>query len=114
MDDFGTGYSGLSYLGRFPHAQDRPGLRVGGRSGALHGDIGDRDVVAAVIALEPPSRCGSSTTEGVETHEQLRFMLDHGCDGSRVTWFSPPVDPEGFSRCCGWSARPTAPTASAR
>jgi diguanylate cyclase (GGDEF)-like protein len=97
IDDFGTGYSGLSYLGRFPlyalkidkafvQAIDEP--RVDG--------VGDpTGVVGAVIAL------GRSfglriIAEGVETHEQLGFLLDHGCDELQGHLFSPPVDAECF------------------
>jgi EAL domain-containing protein (putative c-di-GMP-specific phosphodiesterase class I) len=98
MDDFGTGYSGLSYLGRFPlHALKIDRAFVSAVDPAhSRGDIGDpASVVAAVIAL------GHSfglrvIAEGVETHEQLRFMLDHGCDELQGHLFSPPVDPEGF------------------
>jgi EAL domain-containing protein (putative c-di-GMP-specific phosphodiesterase class I) len=98
IDDFGTGYSGLSYLGRFPlHALkiDRAFVAAIDADAEPNGTGDPASVVAAVIAL------GHSfglrvIAEGVETHDQLRFMLDHGCDELQGHLFSPPVDAESF------------------
>jgi EAL domain-containing protein (putative c-di-GMP-specific phosphodiesterase class I) len=100
VDDFGTGYSGLSYLGRFPlHA-----LKID-RAFVSAIDDTERDptapghpgsVVSAVISL------GHSfglrvIAEGVETLDQLQFMLDQDCDELQGHLFSPPVDAESFA-----------------
>jgi diguanylate cyclase (GGDEF)-like protein len=100
IDDFGTGYSGLSYLGRFPlfalkidkafvQTIDAP------RPDDARGPGDHSGVVGAVIAL------GRSfglriIAEGVETHQQLGFLIDHGCDELQGHLFSPPVDAESF------------------
>jgi EAL domain-containing protein (putative c-di-GMP-specific phosphodiesterase class I) len=98
IDDFGTGYSGLSYLGRFPlHALkiDRAFVQAidAELPPGVHGD--PTSVVGAVIAL------GRSfglrvIAEGVETHEQLRWLLDHCCDELQGHLFSPPLDADAF------------------
>jgi diguanylate cyclase (GGDEF)-like protein len=100
VDDFGTGYSGLSYLGRFPlHALkiDRAFVAAiddAERDPAAPGQPGS--VVSAVISL------GHSfglrvIAEGVETLDQLQFMLDQDCDELQGHLFSPPVDAESFA-----------------
>ena len=98
VDDFGTGYSGLSYLGRFPlHALKIDRAFVSAvDTGRDRGTIGDpASVVSAVISL------GHSfglrvIAEGVETHGQLRFMLEHDCDELQGNLFSPPIDADSF------------------
>ncbi len=75
LDDFGTGYSSLDYLRRLPLDQlkmDRSFISdivVNKRSASLARTIIQlgRDLDMTVLA------------EGVETQEQLQFLLDHGC-----------------------------------
>jgi diguanylate cyclase (GGDEF)-like protein len=101
IDDFGTGYSGLSYLGRFPLFAlkiDRAFVQTidAPRPDGAPGPGDHSGVVGAVIAL------GRSfglriIAEGVETHQQLGFLLDHGCDELQGHLFSPPVDADSFA-----------------
>jgi diguanylate cyclase (GGDEF)-like protein len=98
IDDFGTGYSGLSYLGRFRLSALKIDKGFVQAIDAERGDGSGRDpssVVAAVIAL------GRSfgvrvIGEGVETLEQLGFLVEHGCDEIQGHLFSPPLDTEAF------------------
>lgn len=87
MDDFGTGYSSLRYLQRFPFDRikiDRSFIKDMGE------DPDSRAIAGAVIALS--KRLGMSTTaEGVETMEQLRYLRSEGCDEAQGYYFGRPM-----------------------
>ncbi|MDY6978918.1 MAG: EAL domain-containing protein [Pseudomonadota bacterium] len=89
MDDFGTGYSSLSYLRHFPFDVlkiDRS--FVNGISDNTH----DLELVNATIAMG--HNLGMVVVaEGVETHEQLDILTQHGCDVAQGYYFSKPVPP---------------------
>lgn len=93
LDDFGTGYSSLNYLRRFPVdclKIDKSFIRD------VPGDPSAAAVAASIVAIA--QRLGlSSIAEGVETREQLDFLVDSGCDGFQGFLFSAPVLGEEFS-----------------
>jgi diguanylate cyclase (GGDEF)-like protein len=88
MDDFGTGYSSLSYLQRFPFDVlkiDRTFVAALGP-----GAGGTAAIVRAVIGLG--RALGIRTcAEGVETAEQLAFLLAEGCDEAQGHHFARPA-----------------------
>jgi diguanylate cyclase (GGDEF)-like protein len=75
IDDFGTGYSSLSYLKRLTVdiiKLDRSFVM------GLPGD--ERDCAITEMLLRMTSRFGyAALAEGIETEEQLSWLLAHGC-----------------------------------
>jgi EAL domain-containing protein (putative c-di-GMP-specific phosphodiesterase class I) len=94
IDDFGTGYSSLSYLRRF--AVDR--LKID-RSfvGNIGADADDAAIVRAIIQLAQSLRL-QILAEGVETEDQLGFLLDEGCQAVQGYLFSRPLDADEVAR----------------
>ena len=94
VDDFGTGYSSLSYLTRFPI----DALKLD--QSFVHNMIDSCDdaiVVSAVISMGK-SLNHRVIAEGVETLEQLAFLLAHGCDEGQGYYFSRLVDAQQFAK----------------
>jgi diguanylate cyclase (GGDEF)-like protein/PAS domain S-box-containing protein len=93
LDDFGTGYSSLNYLRRFPVDSlkiDRSFIRdvVVDPSGA--------SVVTSIIDIAHNLRL-AAVAEGVETREQLDFLVGCGCDSYQGFFFSKPISAEDFT-----------------
>ena len=86
LDDFGTGYSSLSYLKRFRF--DRLKIDKSFVSTMAEGDA--KNIVHAIISLAR-SLGISTTAEGVETHEELRELIDQGCEEAQGFLFSRPI-----------------------
>ena len=87
IDDFGSGHSSLSRLNQMQVSM----LKID-RSfvGGLEDDSGTAVLTASIVqlarnlGLEP-------LAEGIETEEQRRFLLAHGCDLGQGFHFSRPV-----------------------
>ena len=93
IDDFGTGYSSLNYLKRFPVDK----LKID-RSFVV--DIGLHPDNAAVV--EAIVNLGHSlgtrvNVEGVETREQLDFLLSHKVDEAQGFYFSKALPADAFA-----------------
>ncbi|MFZ6756210.1 EAL domain-containing protein [Undibacterium sp. Ji50W] len=92
LDDFGTGYSSLAYLKRFPFdfiKIDRAFITD------VCNSAEDAAIAKAIIAMAH-SLGLRVVAEGVETIEQLQFLLDHHCDELQGYYFSPPVPAKKF------------------
>jgi EAL domain-containing protein (putative c-di-GMP-specific phosphodiesterase class I) len=88
VDDFGTGYSSLNQLHRLPIDRikiDRSFIQ------ALGETRGTLPIVESIIAMA--HRMGMIVVaEGVETEQQERALVDHGCDLLQGYLLSKPVD----------------------
>lgn len=92
IDDFGTGYSSLSYLLQFPVDT----LKI---DKAFIDDIdvkeGKKSIVTAIIDMARAMNV-ETLAEGVETKQQLDFLLDQGCNKIQGFFYSRPVSAEEF------------------
>ncbi len=90
IDDFGTGYSSLAYLKQVPlHTLKLAQPFVHG----LPRDRADCGIARAVIAMAR-SLDLTVVAEGVETEEQLGFLVREGCDAIQGYLFCRPVPAE--------------------
>jgi len=85
IDDFGIGYSSLNSLKLFPIDE----LKID-RS-FVHDIIEnpDKAAIAKAIIVMAHSLGYTVTGEGIETKEQLDFLVKHGCDEGQGFLFSP-------------------------
>lgn len=89
IDDFGTGYSSLSYLKNFPI--DRLKIDKSFLVDIYH-DTDNATIVETIIAMS--RNMGLHViAEGVETHEQIEFLVDRNCPQMQGFLFSKPVLP---------------------
>jgi EAL domain-containing protein (putative c-di-GMP-specific phosphodiesterase class I) len=90
LDDFGTGHSSLASIKNFPFdciKIDRTFVRD------IPQNADDTALTAAIIAMAHSLRL-AVVAEGVETHEQLRFLAEHGCHEFQGFLFSKPQPAE--------------------
>jgi diguanylate cyclase (GGDEF)-like protein/PAS domain S-box-containing protein len=90
IDDFGTGYSSLSYLNLFPFDKlkiDRAFTKN------VTKDLKVANLVNAIISMA--KALGLKTlTEGVETQEELDFIVKEGCHEVQGYFTGRPMDSE--------------------
>jgi diguanylate cyclase (GGDEF)-like protein/PAS domain S-box-containing protein len=94
LDDFGTGYSSLNYLSRFPvdHLKiDQSFIRDIATSHARTA------VVSSIIHIAHNLQL-TAIAEGVETTEQLAFLIANKCDAMQGYLFSKPLPADEFAQ----------------
>jgi len=87
IDDFGTGYSSLMYLKKFPIDT----VKVD-RSFVMDIPVSEDDmaITSAVIAMAHQLKM-SVVAEGVETHAQRDFLVEHDCEYAQGYLFGKPL-----------------------
>jgi len=87
IDDFGTGYSSFSYLQNF--FPDRIKLDKSFIE-RIPGDINSTKIVKTMLILG--KTLGIKTTaEGVEKADQLKYLINQGCDEMQGYYFAKPL-----------------------
>lgn len=94
LDDFGTGYSSLQYLKELPLEQLKMDQSFV-RDIALDGD--DKAIACTIIAVAQRLQM-EVIAEGVETQEQIQFLLAHGCRRFQGHFFGKPSAVSQFER----------------
>jgi len=94
MDDFGTGHSSLAYLQRFPFDK----LKIDRSFIKNVANNEDAAAIAKTIGAMARSLHLDLIAEGVETQEQVDFLLDCGCNAIQGYYFSRPVPTADFEK----------------
>jgi EAL domain-containing protein (putative c-di-GMP-specific phosphodiesterase class I) len=92
VDDFGTGYSSLAYLKNLSINElkiDRSFIKD------LTKNTDDKLIIKAIISLAH-SLSLEVIAEGVETREQLDFLVEHHCDKIQGYYYSKPLPEKEF------------------
>jgi len=84
LDDFGTGYSNLGYLQRYPIGT----LKID--KSFIQGSDSQKPLAELIVSLG--HKLGMQVlAEGVETQEQLDWVIRHGIAHFQGYWFSKPL-----------------------
>lgn len=90
LDDFGTGYSSLSYLQTFPVDV----IKID-RSFTANIGIADSNNSLVITTIGMAHNMGMQCiAEGIETPEQMHFLIEQGCIKLQGYYFSKPVAAE--------------------
>lgn len=87
LDDFGTGFSSLSYLRQLPLQC----LKID--QSFIHTMLQDphsEKLTQAILAMGGALQL-MMVAEGIESEQQMRWLLAHGCHRGQGFFFSPPV-----------------------
>lgn len=87
IDDFGTGYSSLNYVRTMPLSQLKVDLSF---IKNIVESVRDRKLVQAIIDMAHALDI-EVIAEGVETCEQLKLLLEMGCDQAQGYLFCQPI-----------------------
>ena len=93
IDDFGTGYSSLSYLKQLPIDElkiDRSFICD------ISATKNDAVIVDTIVSMAHHLDL-DIIAEGVETKEQLEYLVDCGCNGFQGYFFGHPVASENLN-----------------
>ncbi len=93
VDDFGTGYSSLKYLKRLPINK----LKIDQSfTKGVNIDNNSARIVETILAMA--DGLGMDViAEGVETEEELQFLLEHGCKLFQGYLFNRPMSTDDFT-----------------
>lgn len=97
LDDFGTGYSSLIYLKKLPFSQLKIDHSI---IHDIHGHHHDDTVIKVILGIAA-SLGMDVIAEGVETAEQLDFLLKHGCRLYQGRLFGHPLPLDALEESIG-------------
>ena len=97
LDDFGTGYSSLSYLHRFPLTT----LKIDRSFIAKLGVTLESVAITRAIIQLGHALGFEVVAEGVETPEQLDFLVQEGCDLAQGFLLGRPEHPSAYPELTG-------------
>lgn len=92
IDDFGTGYSSLNYLKKFPVSEikiDKSFIND------VEKESQDKIIVEGIIAMSKKMEV-QVVAEGVETKEQIDWLISKGCHIMQGFYFSKPLEKNDF------------------
>jgi predicted signal transduction protein with EAL and GGDEF domain len=87
LDDFGTGFSSLSYLRQLPLQCIKIDQSF---TSSMLQDPNAEKLTQAIVAMGVALKM-RVVAEGVETEQQMNWLLAHGCHVGQGYYFSPPV-----------------------
>ncbi|MCP1367673.1 EAL domain-containing protein, partial [Halomonas sp. BBD48] len=93
IDDFGVGYSSLSYLRRLPLDE----LKIDRSFVQDLDDANDAAIVQTIIAISQHLAL-DVVAEGVETEDQLAFLVANGCSRFQGFYFHRPLSSSALGR----------------
>lgn len=94
LDDFGTGYSSFSLLHKLPISA----LKIDRSFVSQVQDSSEAaEIVRSIINLAQNMNI-KVIAEGVETREQLDFLIQHECDEIQGYYYSPPISFSDFKQ----------------
>ncbi|WP_415899819.1 EAL domain-containing protein [Neptuniibacter sp. QD48_11] len=94
LDDFGTGYSSFSLLHKLPISA----LKIDRSFVSQVQDSSEAaEIVRSIISLAQNMNI-KVIAEGVETREQLDFLIQHECDEIQGYYYSPPISFSDFKQ----------------
>jgi len=94
VDDFGTGYSSLSYLKKLPISK----LKIDKSFvDELPDDVEDVAISKTIISLCENLNL-NVIAEGVESQEQINFLLKNNCENIQGYFFSRPISTEDMTK----------------
>jgi len=91
LDDFGTGYSSFKYLSQLPINT----LKIDRSFVWNMGDAQNDAVIGSIISLAQTLKI-NTVAEGIETEQQLEFLLSRQCDYAQGFYFAKPLDETGM------------------
>lgn len=90
LDDFGTGYSSLTYLRRLPLDV----VKIDRTFINNIKNVDEEEIIVGVVVQIARSLDLEVVAEGVETREQLSYVVESECELAQGYYFSKPIAPD--------------------
>ena len=90
LDDFGTGYSSLTYLQRLPIDV----VKIDREFIKNIKDQDDKEIIVQIVVQIAEALDLEVIAEGVETKEQLQYLVNAKCEQAQGYFFARPMPPE--------------------